>query len=83
MKVNLRYFAAIREALGEHAVIEVPEGITVGELRDRLMASSADHAAALVRGHGRRCALNHVMCEESALVTEGAEVAFFPPITGG
>jgi molybdopterin synthase sulfur carrier subunit len=83
MKVNLRYFAAIREALGEHAVIDVPEGTTVGELRDRLMASSADHAAALVRGHGRRCALNHVMCEESAVLTEGAELAFFPPITGG
>ena len=83
MKVNLRYYAAIREALGEHAVIDVPEGITVGELRDRLMASSADHAAALVRGHGRRCALNHVMCEESAVLTEGAELAFFPPITGG
>ena len=83
MKVNLRYFAAIREALGEHAVIDVPEGITVGELRDRLMASSADHAAALVRGHGRRCALNPVMCEESAVLTEGAELAFFPPITGG
>jgi molybdopterin synthase sulfur carrier subunit len=47
------------------------------------MASSADHAAALVRGHGRRCALNHVMCEESAVLTEGAELAFFPPITGG
>ena len=44
MKVNLRYFAAIREVLGEHEVIEVPAGITVGELRDRLMASSADHA---------------------------------------
>lgn len=83
MKVNLRYFAAIREVLGEHEVIDVPAGITVGELRDRLMADSADHARALVRGQGRRCALNHVICEESAVVTEGAEVAFFPPLTGG
>ena len=62
--------------------------ITLEELDDHKkgmteVASSADHAAALVRGHGRRCALNHVMCEESAVVTEGAEVAFFPPITGG
>jgi len=28
-------------------------------------------------------ALNQVMCNESVTLTEGAEVAFFPPVTGG
>jgi molybdopterin synthase sulfur carrier subunit len=28
-------------------------------------------------------ALNQVMVDESAALSEGAEVAFFPPVTGG
>ncbi|MDD5029977.1 MAG: MoaD/ThiS family protein, partial [Rhodoferax sp.] len=30
-----------------------------------------------------RQALNQVMRDESAALGEGAEVAFFPPVTGG
>jgi molybdopterin synthase sulfur carrier subunit len=30
-----------------------------------------------------RCALDQVMTEETAALHEGAEVAFFPPVTGG
>ena len=30
MRVNLRYFAAIREVLGEHEVIDVPAGTSTG-----------------------------------------------------
>jgi len=28
-------------------------------------------------------ALNQVMSDESAALTDGCEVAFFPPVTGG
>jgi molybdopterin synthase sulfur carrier subunit len=28
-------------------------------------------------------AINQVMCQESATLLDGAEVAFFPPVTGG
>jgi molybdopterin synthase sulfur carrier subunit len=30
-----------------------------------------------------RAALNQVMSEEGQLLSEGSEVAFFPPVTGG
>jgi molybdopterin synthase sulfur carrier subunit len=30
-----------------------------------------------------RMALNQVMSDESAALTDAAEVAFFPPVTGG
>ncbi|HEY4068693.1 MAG TPA: MoaD/ThiS family protein, partial [Burkholderiaceae bacterium] len=30
-----------------------------------------------------RCALDQVLCEESAVVADGGELAFFPPVTGG
>ncbi len=81
--VNVRYFASIREALGASERVELPAGATVSALRDTLIERSPAHAAALARGKALRCALDQTLCEESAVVGEGAEVAFFPPVTGG
>ena len=83
MKVTVRYFASLREALGGSETVELPAGLTLGALRDRLIAMDAAHAGALARQRAVRCALDQVMCDEEALVKEGAEVAFFPPVTGG
>jgi molybdopterin synthase sulfur carrier subunit len=66
MKVAVRYFASVREALGSGESVEVPAGATVGQVRDAV-----------------RCALDHVLCDETTAVGEGAEVGFFPPVTGG
>ena len=83
MKVRVRYFAALREALGSSETVELPAGMTLGALRDRLIAQDAAHAAALARQRAVRGALDQVMCAEDVLVKDGAEVAFFPPVTGG
>ena len=83
MNLNIRYFASIREALGPSQQVEVAAGTTLGALRDHLIASSAAHAAALERGCALRCAVNQTICAESAVIPDGAEVAFFPPVTGG
>jgi molybdopterin synthase sulfur carrier subunit len=52
-------------------------------LRDRLIASSPRHAEVLARGRALRGAVNQAMSDDSTPVPEGAEVAFFPPVTGG
>ena len=83
MKLTVRYFASIREALGPSEAVEIAAGSTVGAVRDSLIARDAAHAAALARGKALRSALNQVLCDEGALVGEGAELAFFPPVTGG
>jgi molybdopterin synthase sulfur carrier subunit len=83
MKVDVRYFASLREQLGTAEVFELFEGVTVGQLRDLLIARSETHAAALARSRTIRCAVNKVLSKEDALLSEGAEVAFFPPVTGG
>jgi len=83
VSVQVRYFASVREALGDGEVIDVPGVLTVGQVRDRLIASSAAHATALARGKALRCALNQVLCDEAAVVAGDAELAFFPPVTGG
>ena len=83
MKLTVRYFASIREALGAAETIDAAEGSTVGAIRDALIARGGAHATALARGKALRSALNQVLCDEAAVVGEGAELAFFPPVTGG
>ena len=83
MQLTVRYFAATREAIGLGS-----EGIStaakdLAALRDELITRGAPYAEALARGKAVRMALNQVMRDESAALTDGAEVAFFPPVTGG
>jgi len=84
IQVHLRYFASLREALGPGQRIELAEGSTLGMLRDQLLASGGRHAEVLARGRAVRCAIDQVMASDDGVVlADGAEVAFFPPVTGG
>jgi molybdopterin synthase sulfur carrier subunit len=83
MKVRVRYFASLREALGGGEAVEVPEGSTVAQVRDALIARGGAHAQALARTRAVRTALDQTLCDESAVVRDGGELAFFPPVTGG
>jgi molybdopterin synthase sulfur carrier subunit len=83
MKIQVRYFASLREALGASETADLPAGGTVGALRDTLIARGGRHAEVLARGRAVRCALNQAMCGDEAVLADGAEVAFFPPVTGG
>ena len=83
MKIQVRYFASLREALGASEAVEMPAGSSVGALRDVLLALGGRHAELLARGRAVRSALNQALCDESAALSDGAEVAFFPPVTGG
>ncbi|MHB8948955.1 MAG: MoaD/ThiS family protein [Rhodoferax sp.] len=83
MKVTVKYFASIREALGLASESVVSDAATLAALRDELIARGGAYADSLARGRSVRLAVDQVMCEETALLVEGAEVAFFPPVTGG
>ena len=83
MKVQLRYFASLREALGPGEVVELPAGSSLGALRDALIARGGRHAEVLARGRAVRAAVAQVMADEATQLVDGAEVAFFPPVTGG
>jgi molybdopterin synthase sulfur carrier subunit len=83
MKVQVRYFASLREALGTQETVDVEPGTTLGALRDRLIVRGGEHARCLARGRAVRSALNLAMADDSAPLHDGAEVAFFPPVTGG
>jgi molybdopterin synthase sulfur carrier subunit len=83
MQVTIKYFASIREALGTGSETVTTQATTLAELRDELIARGATAAEALARHRPVRVALNQTMSDESAALTDGAEVAFFPPVTGG
>lgn len=82
MKIAIRYFASVREALGSGETVDT-QAATLAALRDELIARGEPHATALARGRAVRMALDQTMCVESAALHDGGEVAFFPPVTGG
>lgn len=85
MKITLRFFASVREAVGaaQETLVLPPETASVGHLRALLIARGGVWAQALGEGRALRMACNQVMCQADTALTDGAEVAFFPPVTGG
>jgi len=84
IQVQLRFFASLREQLGAGERLEIPAGTRVAALREQLCGRSAAHAEALGPGRAVRCALNQQMvARDELLIPADAELAFFPPVTGG
>ena len=84
MKVRLRYFASIREALGvSEEWVDVPEEVrTIGDLRRYLMKRGEPWSDVLEKKNGLRMACQLKMADPDTILTEDCEVAFFPPVTG-
>ena len=83
MKVQIKYFASIREALGVSNESLDTDAATVAALRDALITRGGAAAEVLARSRHVRMALNQTLVDESAALSAGCEVAFFPPVTGG
>ena len=81
MQVHVKYFASIREAMGMASQTLETQAKTAGELR--LDIAQRHHAQCLAPDRPVRIAVNQVMQSDSAPLTVGCEVAFFPPVTGG
>ena len=85
MKLELRFFASLREALGiSQESITIPETVkTIAELRAHLIERGNPWSEVWAEGKVLRCALNQHMVDANTALQDGAEVAFFPPVTGG
>ena len=85
MQITIKYFASLREALGRRSEqLAVPEGVrTLAQLRAYLVAQGAPYAEPLAAGRAVRAALDQTVCDDATPLHDGAEVAFFPPVTGG
>jgi len=85
MKLELRFFASLREALGvSQESVTVPGSVkTISDLRNYLIERGSPWSEVLADGKVLRCALNQHMVDANTALQDGAEVAFFPPVTGG
>lgn len=83
MKVNVRYFAALREAIGVASEMLETTSVDVASLRAELITKGDAYADCLSPGRSVRVAVNQVMADDSTALLAGCEVGFFPPVTGG
>ena len=85
MNIQLRFFASVREALGTaQERLNVPDSVTsLGDVRTLLQQRGGVWAETLADHKSLRMACNQHMSNADAALSEGCEVAFFPPVTGG
>ncbi len=85
MNVRLLYFARLREVLGtQEEVVGLPAEIgDVDGLVSWLRQRGGAWAAELAPGRAFRVAVDQEMARPETRLHEGAEVAVFPPVTGG
>lgn len=78
MSVTVKYFASLRERLGEtEQQCQIPKtGCSVAELWAQLNAPIDLDSTMLV-------AINQNYASLGSPISDGDEVAFFPPVTGG
>ena len=83
MKIQVRYFASLRETIGVAIETVDTDCKDIASLRAQLMARGGPHAQCLSTDRPVRVAVNQVMASDATALTGDCEVAFFPPVTGG
>ena len=85
MAIRVLYFAWLRERMGRaEEALALPPGVaTVGDLAGWLRARDAAGEAAFASLQTVRAAVNQTFAPPATTLTDGDEVAFFPPVTGG
>ena len=84
MNVNLLYFARLREVFGlASETLILPEGANVDALLDLLRQRGDVWADNLAANRAFRVAVNQDVANGDTPLSDRAEVAIFPPVTGG
>ncbi len=83
MKINVLYFAWVRERIGLPKEQVATDATTVTELVAELTAREERYAAAFADVTALRVALDQELSDFDAPLKGVREVAFFPPMTGG
>ena len=83
MKLDIRYFAWLRERVGTAAEQVETDATTVAALIDQLRARDEGYAYAFSDLASIRAAVDQTLVDLDAPLVGAREVAFFPPMTGG
>lgn len=81
ISITLKLFAAYQDAIGQpDMAMTVPEGTTVGELCDRICTQ---HSELKQWQELTRFGVNLQFVEANTPLSDGDEVVFIPPVSGG
>ena len=81
MRVRIRLFASLREAVGRSEVeLDLAEGATAEEAWERL---AGEHAGLAARRARLTAAVNRSYAPFDTPLRDGDEVVFVPPVSGG
>jgi sulfur-carrier protein len=81
MKIRIRYFASLREVVGQsEEIVTLHEGMTVADVRAMLSSRYPRLRPILDRS---LCAVNHSYVTTDMTLYEGDELVFIPPMGGG
>jgi molybdopterin synthase sulfur carrier subunit len=81
--INVVFFAQLREQLKtDQLQLELSTPCTVADVQQALLDNHPQWQDFLAN-RALMCAVNQDMVQSDALVNDGNEVAFFPPVTGG
>jgi sulfur-carrier protein len=83
VSVTVRYFAWLRERVGEPVETIETGAATVGELVEELKRREDRYALAFADMRAVRVAVDQELADLAAPLAGVREVAFFPPMTGG
>lgn len=83
MKLNIVYFAWLRERIGEPSEELETQAKTVADLIEELRARGERYELAFRDLTAVRVAVDQTLVDFDAPLTDVREVAFFPPMTGG
>jgi len=79
--LKVKLFATLRQQAGwSEQAVRAPEGCTLGDLMQLLMAATPDLK---LTGRAVYAAVNQSYAKPDHLLAEGDEVALFPPVSGG
>ena len=81
MRVKLLFFATLRDQAGtKSAEIEIPDSTTVQRLKDLV---ARDYPGLNASMETVLVSINHEYAFDDAKVPANAEIALFPPVSGG
>ena len=83
MKLRILYFARLRERFGVAEESLDFGGATAADLVATLQSRGGAWAEELAAERAYRVAVNQDIVALDAVLPDGAEVAIFPPVTGG
>lgn len=83
MTIKLLYFAWLRERIGKTTEQVETNAADIAALIAELCAKGPEYELAFSDLDVIRASLNEELVELSSALIDGAEVAFFPPMTGG